>query len=100
MTRSRIAWERIPSPIIVRGTPEVAHRDPAIHYHDGVFRVFYGLTRLMDPPQQGRVTFQLAVIKSNDLIHWSEPRTLTPLDDDLATSPIRATSCASATSGS
>ena len=67
----------------MRGTPEVAHRDPAIHYHDGVFRVFYGLVRLMDPPEQGRVTFQLAVIKSNDLIHWSEPRTLTPLDDDL-----------------
>ena len=37
----------------------------------------------MDPPEQGRVTFQLAVIKSNDLINWSEPRTLTPLDDDL-----------------
>ena len=79
----KIAGRRFPSPIIVRGTPEVAHRDPAIHYHDGVFRVFYGLARLMDPPEQGRVTFQLAVIESTDLIHWSEPRTLTPLDDDL-----------------
>ena len=52
-------------------------------YHDGVFRVFYGLARLIDPPEQGRVTFQLALIKSRDLIHWSEPRTLTPPDDDL-----------------
>ena len=74
MAQSRISSEKIPSPVIVGGTPEVAHRDPAIHYHDGVFRVFYGLTRLMDPPQQGRVTFQLAVIKSTDLVHWSEPR--------------------------
>ena len=83
MARTRIGWEKISSPVIVGGTPEVAHRDPAIHYHDGVFRVFYGLARLMDPPQQGRVTFQLAVIKSTDLIHWSEPRTLTPRDEDL-----------------
>lgn len=80
---AQVEWEKIPSPIIIRGTPEVAHRDPAIHYHDGVFRVFYGLARLMDPPEQGRVTFQLALIKSRDLIHWSEPRTLTPPDDDL-----------------
>ena len=83
MARSRIEWDEIPSPVVVRGTAEVAHRDPAMHYHDGVFRVFYGLARLIDPPEQGRVMFQLAVIRSTDLVHWSEPRTLTPLDDDL-----------------
>ena len=62
MARLRIAWDRIPSPVIVRGTPEVAHRDPAIHYHDGVFRVFYGLARLMDPPGQNRVTDRKSVV--------------------------------------
>ena len=51
----------------------------------------------MDPPQQGRVTSQLAVIKSNDLIR-SEPRTLTPLDDLNLTDPGNIG--ASATSGS
>ncbi len=75
-----IRWERIPTPIIQRGHAEVAHRDAAIHYHDGVFRVFYGMAFLRD---QGRVQLQLTVTESSDLIEWTEPRTLTPLDDDL-----------------
>jgi hypothetical protein len=75
-----IQWESIPSPIIQRGTRQVAHRDAAIHFHDGVFRVFYGMAQLYE---EGRVQFQLAVTESTDLISWSEPRALTTQDDDL-----------------
>jgi hypothetical protein len=77
---TRIDWSAIPSPIILKGGPINAYRDPAGHYHDGVFRVFHTLCR---QESDGHYYWYVAVIESRDLIHWSRPRILTPRDRDL-----------------
>ena len=38
---SPIDWAAIPHPPFLRGDAYVANRDPAGHYHDGLFRVFH-----------------------------------------------------------
>lgn len=72
-----IHWETIPSPVFLQGDARVAYRDPAGHYHDGVFRVFH--TQVHHEPS-GRYYFYTAVTESCDLLDWSEPRILTPKD--------------------
>lgn len=54
-----------------------AYRDPAAHYHDGVFRVFHSLVRR---EEDGHYYWYLAVTESRDLVDWTQPRTLTPRD--------------------
>jgi hypothetical protein len=70
----------IPSPVILRGDDRVAYRDPAAHYHDGVFRVFHTEVHRED---DGRYFLYTAVILSTDLVNWSEPRIITPRDQRL-----------------
>jgi len=74
---TRIDWSAIPSPIILKGGPINAYRDPAGHYHDGVFRVFHTLCRREADDQY---YWYVAVIESRDLIHWQWPR-YCPLDE-------------------
>jgi len=75
-----IDWSAIPSPVIHRGTPTTAHRDPAALYHDGQFRLFFThVTRA----KSGTYYWQLAETRSRDLISWTEPRLLTPRDQSL-----------------
>ena len=77
---SRIDFSKIKGPVILRGDETTAYRDPAAHYHDGVFRVFHSLVR-HEP--DGHYYWYLAMIQSRDLVHWSQPQTLTPRDLDL-----------------
>lgn len=70
----------IQSPIIFRGNQETAYRDPAAIYHDGVFRLYFSLTRRED---DGHSYWYTAVSKSPDFIHWTAPRILTPRDRNL-----------------
>ncbi|MEM7535736.1 MAG: hypothetical protein AAF639_26395 [Chloroflexota bacterium] len=73
MTSSNINFNAITTPIIHQGTPTIGYRDPAAHYHDGVFRVFHTLcTREGDS-----YYWHLAVTESRDLVKWSEPKILT-----------------------
>lgn len=72
-----IDFSAIPGPIILQGDERIAFRDPAAHYHDGVFRVFHTLCRR---GEDGRYYWYLGVTRSRDLVHWTEPRTLTPRD--------------------
>ena len=72
-----IDFDAISSPIIHRGDAAFAYRDPAAHYHDGVFRIFHTLHH-RDP--DGHYYVYMAVTKSTDLVHWSKPKTLTPRD--------------------
>lgn len=75
-----IDFNAIASPIIRRGDFETAYRDPAAHYHDGVFRVFHTLHRR---EADGHYYVYTAVTESRDLVHWSEPTILTPRDRRL-----------------
>ena len=75
-----IDLKRIPSPIIRRGNATVAYRDPAVVFHEGVFRLFYShVVREGD----GRRFWYLGVMRSRDLVTWSEPELLTPRDQNL-----------------
>lgn len=75
-----VDFSRIESPIVIKGDEISAYRDPAGHYHNGVFRVFHTLCRKED---DGHYYWYLAVIKSRDLVRWTHPRILTPRDRKL-----------------
>ncbi|WP_248930647.1 hypothetical protein [Paenibacillus hamazuiensis] len=70
----------IPSPIVLQGNRRIAYRDPAVLYHDGIFRLYY---TLVATEPDGRVYLYTATSESRDLIHWSAPRRLTPKDANL-----------------
>jgi hypothetical protein len=73
----KINWSAIPAPVFLRGDSYTAHRDPAGHYHNGLFRVFH--TRVHHESDGFYYAFT-AVTESRNLIDWSEPKILTPKD--------------------
>lgn len=70
----------IPSPIIFQGDARLAYRDPAVHYHEGVFRLFFTYG---EREPDGRIFFCLGTSQSRDLATWTPPRLLTPRDQGL-----------------
>ena len=72
-----VQWDQIPDPVIIRGNPHICHRDPTGHYHDGVFRVFYTQSHR---EADGGHYYIVAVIESQDLVTWTEPKLITPKD--------------------
>ena len=78
-TNQRIQWQRIPTPVILRGDSRLAYRDPALHFHDGVFRIFVSITTRAE---DGSLGFEIAVIQSSDLISWSDPVVITPVPNE------------------
>ena len=76
----KIDFLAIKSPIILKGDETTAYRDPACIYHNGVFRLFYtyNLTE-----EGGKAYWVTAFSKSRDLIHWTEPKIITPVDRSL-----------------
>ena len=77
---TRIDLARIPSPTIFRGDTRFAYRDPAVHIHAGVFRLFFSF---LEREPDGRVYAYLGLSQSRDLAAWTEPRRLTPRDQAL-----------------
>lgn len=75
-----INWSAIHEPVFLKGNESVAYRDPAGHYHNGLFRVFH--TQVHHEPN-GLYYLYTAVTKSRDLIHWTQPEILTPKDQIL-----------------
>ena len=75
-----IDWAAIPPQPFLRGDAYAANRDPAGHYHDGLYRVFH--TRV-HAESDGIYHSFTAVTESRDLINWSEPTLLTPKDRRL-----------------
>ena len=71
----RIDWAAIPSPILFKGGPRTAYRDPAALYHDGVFYLYF---TYMPPTDAGKYYWYTAESRSRDLVHWTKPRLLTP----------------------
>ena len=43
--KTAVDWDAIPHPVFLWGNRHISHRDPAGHYHEGVFRVFYSHVR-------------------------------------------------------
>ena len=77
---AKIDWSKMTSPVILKGDRTTAYRDPAGHYHDGVFRVFHTLVRRED---DGHYYWYVAVIESRNLVGWTQPKILTPRDRNL-----------------
>lgn len=74
---SHINLANIPSPILLKGNDRIAYRDPAAIYDNGVFHLYY--TRV-ETESDGRVYMYTAMSQSEDLVHWSESKLLTPRD--------------------
>ena len=75
-----IDWEKIKTPVFMQGNRQIAYRDPAGFYHDGLFRVFH---TQVHREADGRCFLFTAVTQSEDLISWAEPKILTPKDQVL-----------------
>lgn len=71
---------RLACPVLFRGDLERAFRDPAAVYHDGALHLFFTLS---ENDEDGGYHNRLAHSVSGDLVHWSEPRVLTPRDRAL-----------------
>ena len=72
---TQIQWDKLREPIILKGDSRTAYRDAAAHYHNGVFRVYHSITTLKE---DGSHIFQVGMIKSTDLMHWTKPVIVTP----------------------
>lgn len=68
------------SPILLKGDDRVAYRDPSAVYHEGVWYLYY---TLVETEPDGMVYLYAAMSDSTDLLHWSEPRVLTPRHQGL-----------------
>lgn len=77
---SEISLEAIESPVIFRGDETTAYRDPAVLYHDGIFHLFFTWVRM---DADGNHYWVVAKSRSHDLVHWSDPKALTPKDRNL-----------------
>ena len=78
--RPAIDLAAITSPIIFKGGPAAAYRDPAAIYHEGVFRLYFTFTRR---EADGHFYWYTAASTSRDLRRWTPPRILTPRDRNL-----------------
>lgn len=75
--KKNIKWSALSSPIILRGDASTAYRDPAVLYHDGLFHMYFTLSKI-EPDSQ--VYLRVAHSESRDLQNWSTPDIITPKD--------------------
>ena len=71
--------EMLSSPIVFQGDEKKAYRDPAVLYHQGRFHLFFTMVKT----ENEKIFSYTAYSQSDDLIHWSEERILTPKDLSL-----------------
>ena len=76
----KIQWDKLHNPIILKGDKHTAYRDAAAHYHDGVFRIYHSITTF---GENGAIIFRIGMIKSTDLIHWTEPVIVSPENTEM-----------------
>ncbi len=72
-----VAWNKITHNVFLNGGPNFSYRDPCAHYHNGVFRVWH---TQIHGTAGGEWASGTGVIESTDLINWSKPRLVTPVD--------------------
>ena len=70
----------IPDVRIFRGDATTTYRDPAVFYENGVFHLFFTYGRI---EERGLKYLYVAQSESRDLIHWTQPRILTPKGQNL-----------------
>ncbi len=75
-----IDFSRLTSPIIIEGDQATAYRDPAVIYHDGVFRMYFTVHRREDDEHYYVYT---GISRSGDLVTWTQPEIFTPRDLNL-----------------
>ena len=73
----KIEWDNIDKTVFLNGRPDIAYRDPCGHYYDGIFRVWH---TQIHGKAGGEWVAGTGVVESSDLITWSEPRLITPLE--------------------
>ena len=71
--------EMLSSPIVFQGDEKKGYRDPAVLYHQGRFHLFFTMVKT----ENEKIFSYTAYSQSDDLIHWSEERILTPKDQSL-----------------
>ena len=73
----KVAWDKILHNVFLTGGPNSAYRDPCAHYYDGIFRVWH--THIYGNAG-GQWAAGIGVVESTDLINWSTPQLITPMD--------------------
>ncbi len=71
---------QLDSPRVLRGNDRIAYRDAMLHYDRGTFYLFYSYVR---EEEDRLIYWYVGVSRSRDLVTWSEPRVLTPKDQNL-----------------
>ena len=74
MSAPHVDLEAIPGPIILAGDQRTAYRDPLLHYHDGIFRLFCSVVSAQ-PDSHDR--FHVGVTESRDLRSWGQMHAVT-----------------------
>lgn len=72
--------DRIKTSRLIPGDGTHAFRDPAAVYKDGVFRLY---CTYVETEADGTVYMYTALMRSTDLVRWSDPVKLTPRDRSL-----------------
>jgi predicted GH43/DUF377 family glycosyl hydrolase len=65
----KIDWSQIKNPIIDK-EPKVSVRDPALHYHEGTFYLFYTAVER----RKWQYFFYVDLVTTQDLVHWTAPQ--------------------------
>ena len=68
------------SPVLFKGDEIIAYRDPAVHFHRGVFYLYFTFHRREG---DGHYYVYTAMSRSGDLLTWERARILTPKDLNL-----------------
>lgn len=78
--QAKIDFSKLTSPIIFHGDPKYAYRDPAAVFHNGRFYLYF---TLCETASDGGYYNMTAYSVSDDLIHWTFPKIITPRDRNL-----------------
>ena len=80
LASGQVKLKKLTSPVLFRGDSITAYRAPAVYYHKKIFYLFFALSEVEN---DGRVFTYVATTQSNDLIHWTPVRKITPRDQNL-----------------
>ena len=95
MSAPRVDLQAISRPIILAGDEHTAYRDPLLHYHEGIFRLFCSVVQARP---DGDDRFHVGVTESRDLRSWVRCAP-SPIPTTRAASAGRAASCATTAVG-
>ena len=77
---SQVDLQKLNSPIIFKGDSVTAYRDPAVLFENGKFYLWFTLVEI---EADGKIFSYTAQSQSKDLINWTEPKKITPRNQNL-----------------